>query len=90
MQEIDGIIELFVIKANVPNMGASENKPKRAEDLCVTPDIAENEPTARSELRNDPSLMRTMTFTEFLHLMVLKHICEFLDTSHIKGGVSFF
>lgn len=34
-QEIDGIIELFVLKGNTPGAGASENRWMCAKALCV-------------------------------------------------------
>lgn len=63
IQEIDGIIELFVTEENAPNRGASEKKSKCAEDLRVPQDISEKESTERRELG------MAIKFAEFLHIM---------------------
>lgn len=73
IQEIDDIIELFGTEGKVLNMGASE-KSKCVEDLCVPQGTSEDGSTVRGEPRNDLSLRRTITFAEFLHMMVFK-IC---------------
>lgn len=45
VQEIDGIIELSVIKGDEPNGGASENTSKCAEDLCLAQDLSKSKST---------------------------------------------
>lgn len=68
IQEIDGIIELFVTEGNAPNRGASEKKSKCAENLRVPQDISENESTERSELGNDHKVCRISTYHGFFYL----------------------
>ena len=43
-QEIDGIIELFVLKGNTSSMGASENRWLCAKALCVPQDVQRMSP----------------------------------------------
>lgn len=63
-------------------MGATENKMPM---IYVCPqDISENEFTVRSELKKDHSVMRNIALAESLHIRVLKHVCEFFDTLHLK------
>lgn len=66
IQEIDGIIELFVTEGNAPNRGVSEKK--CAENLRVPQDISENESTERSELENDHKVCRISTYHRFFYL----------------------
>lgn len=64
-------------------MGATENKMPMTY-MCRR-DVSEKEELCvRSELKKDHPVMGNIEFAESLHIRVLKHVCEFFDTHHLK------